>query len=54
MIGRAVAGALTLTLALVLPARAQSVPQTVEPIADSAEVTASREILVMLHMPAPP
>ena len=53
MIGRAVAGALTLTLALVLPARAQSVPQTVEPIADSAEVTASREILVMLHMPAP-
>ena len=53
MISRAMAGALALTLALVLPAMARSEPQTVEPIADSAEVTAGREILVMLHMPAP-
>jgi hypothetical protein len=51
--GRAVAGALALTLTLVLPARAQLVPEVPEAAADTAEVMASREILVMLRMPAP-
>jgi len=51
--GRAVVGALALALTLVLPARAQLVPEVREATAGTAEVTANHEILVMLSMSAP-
>lgn len=53
MIGRTLASAVALILALVSPAGAQVLPETSEVAAEPAEVTQGREILVMLHMPAP-
>ena len=53
MIRRAMVGALALSMALVFPAPAQPASQAAGPVAEFAEVGASREILVMLHMPAP-
>ncbi len=53
MTGRALAAALALVLAPVLPTTAQPAIESTEPAVEFAEASASREILVMLRIPAP-